>query len=192
MKVNKKNNRLMWHLTLASITAVLFAFVLEFNYTPSFILHSFTAVVAVFLIWYLIGILQLAGEAPSIQTPFSILLGISIISVFSNVLFIGTQSTGAFGILNAILVVYVMLATFKIKNPEYSGPFRFLGVALVVATGFKLSAIFFIGTGNLPVYVKFVSILDILPLVAILMIINKAGKNLHNDTAPASNDQLTA
>ena len=179
-------------LTLASIAAVLFAFVLEFNYTPSFILHSFTAVVAVFLIWYLIGILQLANEAPSIQTPFSILLGISIISVFSNVLFIGTQSTGAFGILNAILVVYVMLATFKIKNPEFLSPFRFLGVALVVAIAFKLSAIFFIGTRDLQIYVKFVSLLDILPLFAILRIINKTGRILHSNMAPAPSDQLTA
>lgn len=192
MKVNKKNNTLMQRLTLASIAVILFAFILEFNYRPSFILHSFTAIVAVFLLWYLIGILQLAGESPAIQTPFSILLGISIISVFSNVLFIGTQSTGAFGILNVILVVYVMLATFKIKNPEFSGPFRFLGAALVVVAAFKLSAIFFIGSGDVWVYVKFVSILDILPLVAIFRIINKTGKVLHNNIAPAPNDQLTA
>jgi len=182
----------MRRLAIVSIAITFFAFILEFNYTPSFILHSFIAIVNVFLLWYLIGVLQLAGEDQAIQTPFSILLGISIISVFSNVLFIGTQITGAFGVLNSILIVYIFLATFKIKNPEFSNPFRFYSAALLLVTGVTLASIFFIGFDSLGFYIKFVTVFDVLPLFAILMIINKTGKVLNNDAASAPNDNLTA
>jgi hypothetical protein len=136
--------------------------------------------------------LQLAGEQVSIQTPFSIFLGVQIIMLFSNLLSAGASLTSFFPDLEIILIIYIILMVFSVKNVLFASAFKTYGILLLIVLAFKTFILFewkFPLASGSSFYLAYNDLLKALPLFAILSIINKTNKALHQDLPPA-NDQV--
>jgi hypothetical protein len=177
----------MKRLTIASILVTVLIFILEINYQPPYILIVFTSIAFIFLTYYLIGVLQFAHEKITIQTPFSIFLGIEIIAFVSGLLTPGLQSemmiNTSFGMINIILIVYILIMTLQVKNSLLAKPYKFLGTALIIMATIKLIIPFSaLASHDIPSYIGYINLADLIPLFAILNIINKTNKILQSDT----------
>ena len=180
----------MRRLAITAIIIICFSFILEFNYTTTAaILLYLNSFIPIVLVWYLVAILQFAGEDIAVQTPFSIYLGISLISLLSQ-LFTPGSSLLAMGVLNGILLIYILVATFKIRNKKFSTIYRAYSISLLCILLVKLGAIFItpmqFNLGH-PFFTNFIVLLDIVPLYIALWIINTAGEILKT-----GNEQLSA
>jgi len=183
MKVNQKNNRFIKKLATISIVLAVLNLILDMGLGANFLSDIFdflTGVsIAVFLT-YIISVLQFANEDISIQTPFSIFLGLQVITLLSNILpIIGLKPIDLFpasGVLTIILTCYMMLMCFKIKNIKFSRPFKIWGILLVTLIILKLLILFLFPIIALNLSLPALS--TIVYLSAILNIINKTGEIL--------------
>ena len=177
----------MKRLTLISIVLTLLMFILEINYSPSILLHLTTEVAYLILAWYMISVLQFAGESTTVQTPFSILLGIGIISFVSAILSVDPQSM-ALNVLDVVISIYVLTTTLKIKNARFSTSFKVYGVIIVAVIALKLSIIFLPANARSfnerATYLKYNTLVAIFPFFAILNIVKRTGKVLQDNIIP--------
>ncbi|WP_183574742.1 hypothetical protein HDF18_00700 [Mucilaginibacter sp. X5P1] len=183
----------MRRLTIISIILTFVIFILEFNYSPPILFNLFIEIVNIFLAWYLISILQFVGENIVIQTPFSIFLGLQSVILTSLIFSIGLDLTPSYPILEMIVVVYMVLMVFKVKNAQFSSAYKTYSIMLLAIIILKVIILFefkssiFSGSQS---YVKYGDLLSVLPLYAILNIINKARKVLQSE--PTTNDQVVS
>jgi len=176
----------MRRLTFISIVLTFFIFVLEFNYPQQFILQAINAFIYILLSWYLISVLQFAGESISIQNPFSILLGINILSFISTFWAISNLAL-PFSVLFILLSIYIFFIAFQIKDPRFSKAFKLYGLALIVVISMKAFLSFEIVQlqfDERPMYLSFITLANVLPLYAILSITRKVITALHESSIP--------
>jgi len=186
MKVDVKTNQLMRRITFISIMVTFLIFILQFNYPGQFILQAITAFIYIRLSWYLISVLQFAGESINIQNPFSILLGINILSFISTFAAIGEFAL-PFSVLICILSIYISFITFQIKNPLFSKVYKFYGASLVLTILTKVFLSFEIvqsSSNKYPIYLSFITLANVLPLYAVLSITRKVNTAFQENPIP--------
>ena len=169
-------------MTRMNITCIILGVIysiVKFDHSDPFfsaILYISIGVIFILLLMYLISILQFANENFKVQNPFSILLGLGIISLLSELFF--PRQTGdltmGISIINVVLVVYVLIATFKIKSPILAHPFKILGFVWSISTLTKLSLLFskttFLTRDQL---VLCADLINVTPLLAIYYVIRQ-------------------
>jgi len=126
MKVTAKNNRLIFGLLITNTICTFIIALLSINNVfPDviswIILHATAGLCYIITISYLIGILQFAGEAITIQTPFSIFLGTQIIAAFASVL--SARQQGQIMLTESLAMINIVFLRMPIM------PERFIGVA---------------------------------------------------------------
>jgi hypothetical protein len=180
MKVTLKNNRFMHRLVTAGIFAILFTFILSFNYPQAEMLLFFIAVIPVVAVWYLISILQFINQDIAIQSPFSMYLATGILAVILP--FLPAKITGPyyfpFGAINLVLLIYMVLKAFQIKNRQFAPLFKLYTIALSVILLLKFITIFLFIHFSIWLYLA-----DLVPLFIVTRIINRTGKMLQTETA---------
>ncbi len=134
----------------------------------------------ILLIMYLISILQFSNENFSIQNPFSILLGLGIIKVAGELF--SPASTGnllmGISIIYVIILIYVLIASFKIRSQKLSKPFKALGIVWLTVTLIKMSLLFMLNKIDKAYLSLYVDLLNIMPLLATYYILHKTGEIL--------------
>jgi len=193
MKVTAKNNRLIFGLLITNTICTFIIALLSINNVfPDviswIILHATAGLCYIITISYLIGILQFAGEAITIQTPFSIFLGTQIIAAFASVLSARQQGqimlTESLAMINIVVVFYIILVTFRIKAKQISTPYKIYGLSLVLEILLKFSFVFL----RMPIMPeRFIGVADFMPLFAIFYIVNRTGKLLNEHVQPVIN-----
>jgi len=157
------------------------------------LLYIITTIINIFLILYLISILQFAKESFAIQTPFSIFLGLEIIGFLSQMFF--SHSTGTLtegiGILNFVIIIYVLIATFRVQSKKLAEAFGIFGIALLLNIILKFGLTFIIVIPGKPFQSRFIGIINLIPLLAILHIIYQTGKVLKNAETDNPGHQIT-
>src|ERR1700761_2369541 len=84
MKVTPGNNRRMVSISIISILILFILTLIRlWGFVPDiftyYVLHIAAEITYLAMLWYVISILQFAGETVSIQSPFSILLGLELV-----------------------------------------------------------------------------------------------------------------
>jgi hypothetical protein len=189
MKISKERNQLMAWLAIINIILTLAIFLLHMNRVQLdlpfyYFIRGATEITYVLMILYLIGILQSVGETMAVQTPFLLFLGIEVVIFISG--FISSRSQSmlmmftAIGAVKIITVIYIAIMAFKIKNQWFSTAFKTYGLALILVFIIKMSApVLFVMTNHgTPPALKYLGLTDIIPLIAMLFIIDKAGEYL--------------
>jgi hypothetical protein len=183
MNVNKETNRRMKKVSIAGIISMfIFSFV-KINSDPLLysLLDIVAGVISIYLLLYLISILQFAHEAVSVQNPFSIFLGLEVVRLIG--LFFAESAASllsGIGIIELIIMIYILIATFKIKSDKFARPFRIFGVLLMLTTAAKILLLFgFMLRNNGPISL-YINLMTMLPLLAIFYIIHQTGKYLQN------------
>ena len=189
MRVTTNNNRLMAIMASVNILLIVLFFVLPFaSVVPGlviyYLLNIIRGVFDVFLSFYLVLLIQFAGEKVAVQTPFSIFLAIKLIFLFIFIfpfLHVGNliQTTSIYIF---VLIFYIAIMTTKMKNPVFSTPFKIYGASLIAVMIFGIVITFFNIKNNTPYQqlsgLWFTSLTGILPMLAILNILSKSKKVL--------------
>src|SRR5258708_23160884 len=96
MKIKKGRNKLMVLLAIINSLLTIGIFTLgisgQLNNIYYFIINVFIQIGYIILILYMIGILQFINEPISVQTPFSLFLGLVVISFLDSVISILKQN----------------------------------------------------------------------------------------------------
>jgi len=175
----------MRRLTFISIALTFLLFVLEFNYPPQLLLQILIMFIYIRLSWYLISVLQFAGENVTVQTPFTILLVLYILKIFSPLLMQGQAMP--LDVFYVIIAIYATLTTFKIKNQRFSGVFRIYAILMLMSALLNSAILLLI---FLPLYLdhsnylNIIDMINVLPLYAILSITRKVTLSLQENTKP--------
>ena len=184
MKTSVVANKKMIRLSISGCFASLMLAIAQFNNDAFFsvLLYIVVEVIFIFLIMYLLAILQFAGESLSVQSPFSTLLGLEVVKLIAQVFFSSQMGDLLLGIsiITGIIVVYILVAAFKVKTHGIAKPFRILGVAWVATSVLKLSTLFFLNRSNRPGILLFADLLNTIPLVVIYYIIKRMESILNN------------
>ena len=152
-----------------------------------YILHTAAEVTYLAPLWYLISILQYAGENISIQSPFSIFLGLELVNFLTSLFFTNILATlrMGIGVLTGILTIYMAINAFRVKNGNLAGPFKVLGIAFLLALLLKFSLGFIQVLPGRPLPSGFIGIMEQVPLFAILYLVYRTGKYLHETGIPS-------
>lgn len=179
MKVSIVNNRKMLRLSITGCIAALLLAIARFNGDTFFdtVLYLATEIIFIFLIMYLIAILQYVNEGISVQNPFSIMLGLEVIQLIGKLFFPRQTADLVMGIsiITTIIIIYIIIAAFKVKTKKLALPFRILGIAWFLSSASKLSLLFFLSRMSGHVLMLCVDLINLIPLVAIYHIIRQAG-----------------
>jgi hypothetical protein len=189
MKISKQRNHLMVWLTIINIILKLAIFLLHINriqldLSLSYFIDGVIEITYILMLLYLIGILQSVGETIAVQTPFSLFLGIEVMIFISG--FISSRSQSmvmmltAIGVVKIIAIFYIAIIVFKVKNQQISVAFKIYGLSLILVFIVKMSMPFLFVMTNHAVSptLKYLGLTDIIPLIAMLFIIDKAGEYL--------------
>ncbi len=180
MIVNQTSNRKMIRNNRGLIFLVLVCWlIVSVNGTEDhlmlFIFNLVTAMAYILLTRYLIDLLQFHQEPITVQTPFSIFLGLQI------VIFIGqffAYGNLGLGIMDAIMVFYILFAAFKVKSKVLSKPMILFGFSLllrlILGVGILLAATKMGRT--FPVQIS--GLAQVIPLFTILYILSQNSKYL--------------
>jgi hypothetical protein len=184
MKASVVNNKKMLRLSVSGCFAALMLAIAQFNNDAFFsaLLYIIVEVIFIFLIMYLLAILQFARESLSVQNPFSILLGMEVVKLIAQLFFSGQMGDllMSISITTGIIVVYILIAAFKVKTANIATPFKILGIAWLATSGLKLSALFFLNRLTRPAMLMSADLLNLVPLVAIYYIIYQMGRILNS------------
>ncbi|HVS90773.1 MAG TPA: hypothetical protein VHE59_01990 [Mucilaginibacter sp.] len=194
MKVTPRTNRWMVIISVANISLLLLLTLVRINAIAldaivDYGLHMVDEATYLAMLWYLISILQFAGENVAVQTPFSIFLGLQIvICICTFTTLFGTLIEGL-GILMGVITIYVAVWAFRVKHQKIKSAFRILGVALIVSTWLKVSLAFLpiIPSPHLPGPGRFVGFIDLIPAIAMLYIIHQVDNLLKINPEASTN-----
>jgi hypothetical protein len=183
MNVSKETNRRMKKVNIAGIISLLIFSFVKINSDPLLysLLDIITGVISIYLLLYLISILQFAHESVSVQNPFSIFLGLEVVRLVG-IFFAESAASllSGIGIIELIIMIYILIATFKIKSDKFARPFQIFGILLILTTAAKICLVFgFMGRGN-ELISLYINLMGMLPLLAIFYIIRQTGKYLQN------------
>jgi len=175
MKVSKENNRRTLKVSIAGIVLTLLFPIVNDPFFSA-LLYVAIEVIYIFLLMYLISILQFLNENYSIQNPFSILLGLEVIKLTGELLF--SKQTGnllmGITIIYIIILIYILVATFKVKSIKLARPFRILGVLWLITSSAKVLLLLMnvkhLAKSDLTLYA---GLINVLPLLSIWYIIYK-------------------
>jgi len=134
------------------------------------------------MLWYVISILQFAHEPISIQTPFSILLGLELVYFLISYTNLRGTLNLSMGVVMSIVFIYATINAFRVKNKELRNSFRVLGIAFSFTILLKFSLGFFVISPHGPLPSRYLSLFDEIPLLAILYLIIQTGKLLKEET----------
>lgn len=193
MKVTRDNNQRMIGVNILNIFLFLvllaiWIYRIHINHGVQYGLSVISEATYTVLIFYLINILQFAGEKILVQTPFSIYLGlqlISFISSFFSRIGLDLFSIGL-GVLNFLVIIFIVISAFKVKNEKLSFSFKTLGLCIV------LPVILRVGLPLIPSFselvykaakqgvslIGYINLSEMIPLFAILYTLIQTGKIL--------------
>jgi hypothetical protein len=191
MKINAENNQLMLWLAVINIILTFNLFFLALNDIHLniyfyCILHVPAEVTYIFMLYYLIKILQFAKEKLYVQMPFFFFLALELVSFIAGILPAYQQTgiivLGSIGTINIVVTIYLLLMAFQVRHVQLSSTYKIYALCLVLVMAFKFSVPFLwpVINGQSPQVVRFFGLIDLLPLFAILYIIYTTGKLLEN------------
>ena len=140
-----------------------------------FIFNFVTALAYILLTRYLIDLLQFHQEPITVQTPFSIFLGLQI------VIFIGrffAYGNLGLSVMEAVMSFYLLFTVFKVKTKVLSKPMIIFGFSLLLRflSGMAISLIAAKLGQTFPVQI--LSLVQVIPLFAVLSILSQNSKYL--------------
>ncbi len=185
MKVSIANNRRMIAIAIINLILLLIIFFLRINQLYFGAFFSIALLVAnelafILLLWYVISILQYWGENLSLQTPFTIFLGLQVVNFLVRILRsrdLSTMDLGL-GVALAIVKIYMAVAAFRVKNEKIKDSFRVLGIILL------FDVLFTFGWGMIPFLPdairpsRFLIIANLVQMFGILYVIHQNRKQL--------------
>jgi hypothetical protein len=197
MKVNKENNKRLVLVATANISLTFLVTIINISQISLdpisyYTLHIFTEVTYISLLVYLISILQYSNEKISIQTPFSIYLGLEFIKFILGILYtpsMGTLTSGL-GLFNMCIIIYLLIAVFKIEHEKLAFPFRLFAITLVLTMVVKIILPFTIKISPHMLPSRYFGFMDILQISAILYIICSVGSLLKNADPSTANPDI--
>ena len=180
MIVNQTGNRKMIRNNRGLILLVLVCwFIVSVNGTEDhlmfFIFNLVTALAYILLTRYLIDLLQFHQEPISVQTPFSIFLGLQIVIFIGQ--FFSYENMGS-SILVAILAIYMLSSSFKIKSKVLLKPMILFGLSLILRLLIGIGIYLLAAREGRSIPVQFSGLGQIVPLFVILYILTQNGKYL--------------
>lgn len=178
----------------AIISALLLTFLRQSDPFFYALFYIVTEVSFIFLLMYLVSILQYMYEALSIQNPFSILLGLQIVKIVCELFFPikgGSLITGI-SMINIIILLYALTASFKIRSREIAWPFRILTISWLLAlTAKALLLIGIFGKPRIANFSLYALLINVIPFIAIYYLIRQTGKVLNEKVTINEADQTT-
>lgn len=193
MKVTPGNNQRMVIVSIISIVILFFLWLTKINGVTLdsisyYGLHLIYEAMYLAMLWYLISILQFSGESVSVQTPFTIFLGVGLVNALILMVNVQTGLIAGTGALVGIITIYTAIYTFRVKHHNIKRPFRILGIALLVALLLKISLVFLpIPPGKyVPGPDRFIGLINLIPLLAILYILLQTRRILKAEPVSSS------
>jgi len=134
-----------------------------------------TALVYILLTKYLIDLLQFHQEPITVQSPFSIFLGLQIVIFIGNFFAYGNLGLN---ILDAIIALYILLAAFKVKTKVLSKPMILFGFSLLLRLILGVGILLPATQMGRTFAIQILGLAQLVPLFAILYILTRNGKYL--------------
>lgn len=185
MKVNKENNsRMVTLCVIGIILGLIFSFTSVNNAYLFYYYISYIAIRGIYiaLLMYFISVLQFSNESVSVQNPFSIFLGLEVVRLIGEVFFaksVGNLLSGI-GMVELIILIYIMIGTLKIKSEKLKWPFRTLGILLLLTSIVRMGFLFG-STGQINDLLKIcINLTSVLPLLATYYILSTTKNILKN------------
>ena len=184
MIVSKTNNKRMKRISIVGIILMIISSFVTINSDPLFyyLLHIGAGIIYIYLLSYLISILQFSNENISVQNPFSIFLGLEVVRFIGEVFFVRSAAglLSGMGILELIMLVYIAISTFKIKSESLAWPFRLLGILLVLTSVTKFFILFSFSSRQTNIFSMYISLVNSVPLMAMFYIVFQTGNIIKN------------
>ena len=180
MIVNQTGNRKMIRNNRGLILLVLVCwFIVSVNGTEDhlmfFIFNLVTALAYILLTRYLIDLLQFHQEPITVQTPFSIFLGLQI------VIFIGqffAYGNLGLSVMEIVMAFYLLFAVFKVKTKVLSKPMIIFGFSLLLRLVLGMGILLIAAKMGRTFPVQILSLAQVIPFFAVLYILSQNSKYL--------------
>ena len=174
----------MKRISIVGIILMIISSFVTINSDPLFyyLLHIGAGIIYIYLLSYLISILQFSNENISVQNPFSIFLGLEVVRFIGEVFFVRSAAglLSGMGILELIMLVYIAISTFKIKSESLAWPFRLLGILLVLTSVTKFFILFSFSSRQTNIFSMYISLVNSVPLMAMFYIVFQTGNIIKN------------
>ncbi|MBS1526582.1 MAG: hypothetical protein JST19_13080 [Bacteroidetes bacterium] len=194
MKVTPANNRRMVMISIANISLLFLLTLARINAVgldtvADYGLHMIDEISYLTMLWYLVSIIQFTGESISVQTPFSIFLGLQLVNYICSFTALFGMLIEGLGILMGVITIYVAVYAFHVKHKMIKSGFRILGVALFGSILLKFSLAFLPITSGRhhPSPGVFIGFIDLIPVLAILYIILQVNNLLKTTSQISTN-----
>jgi len=182
MKVNLKNSRLSFILTVFNVLLLMLSLLIrirdiKINVFEHHILYAALNTSYIFMIMFLIEILRYVKEKTSVITSlitYACLQVLNLINNFFRDFSFAKQSTLSIGILTIVIVIYLTIETFKIKSSLIAIPYRLFALSLLSVIIIELIAVAAVASNAEDKVTDYLDILKLLTPLSILYIVKKA------------------